>query len=66
MHYNREEMFIRIVKYMIMGLTVGIVASMLPDYPLSLENTLLLGITSAAMFSVLDLIAPSICFSTAP
>lgn len=59
--YNREDMLIRIIKYMILGLTVGIVASILPDAPLSLDNTVILSVTAAAMFSTLDLLAPSVC-----
>lgn len=61
--FDTQEMFTRIIKYLIEGLVVGIVASILPDEPLSLDKILLLGLTAAAMFSVLDLVAPSISTS---
>ncbi len=61
--FNVQEMFTRIIKYLIEGLVVGIVASILPEKPLSLDQVVLLGVTAAAMFSILDLVAPSISTS---
>jgi len=61
--FDIQEMFTRIVKYLIEGLVVGIVASILPEKPLSLDKVVLLGLTAAAMFSILDLVAPSISTS---
>lgn len=61
--FDYQEMFTRIVKYLIEGLVVGIVAAILPDKPLSWDKVLLLGLTAAAMFSILDLVAPSISTS---
>jgi ABC-type Co2+ transport system permease subunit len=62
--FDYQEMFTRIVKYLIEGLVVGIVAAILPDKPLSMDKIILLGLTAAAMFSILDLVAPSISAST--
>lgn len=62
--FDTQEMFTRVVKYLIEGLVVGIVASILPEKPLSLDKIVLLGLTAAAMFSILDLVAPSIGAST--
>lgn len=61
--FDYQEMFTRIVKYLIEGLVVGIVASILPEKPLSMDKVVLLGLTAAAMFSILDLVAPSISSS---
>lgn len=61
--FDYQEMFTRIVKYLIEGLVVGIVASILPEKPLSMDKVILLGLTAAAMFSILDLVAPSISTS---
>ena len=61
--FDTQEMFTRIVKYLIEGLVVGLVASILPEKPLSLDKIVLLGLTAAAMFSILDLVAPSISTS---
>jgi ABC-type Co2+ transport system permease subunit len=62
--FDYQEMFTRIIKYLVEGLVVGIVASILPDKPLSMDKVVLLGLTAAAMFSILDLVAPSIGAST--
>lgn len=62
--FDYQEMFTRVVKYLIEGLVVGIVASILPEKPLSMDKIILLGLTAAAMFSILDLVAPSISAST--
>ena len=61
--FNVQEMFTRIIKYLIEGLVVGIVASILPEKSLSMDKVVLLGVTAAAMFSILDLVAPSISTS---
>lgn len=62
--FDYQEMFTRIVKYLIEGLVVGIVAAILPEKPLSMDKIILLGLSAAAMFSILDLVAPSISAST--
>lgn len=58
--FDAQEMFTRIVKYLMEGLVVGIVASVLPSKSLSLQEVLLLALTAASIFAILDLIAPSI------
>ena len=58
--FNMQDVFTRVVKYLIEGLVVGIVASLLPDKPMSTDKIVLLGMTAAAMFAILDLVAPSI------
>ena len=62
--FDIAELIKRIVKYLIEGLVVGIVAAILPEKPLSMDKIILLGLTAAAMFSILDLVAPSISAST--
>lgn len=61
--FDIQEMVTRIIKYLLEGLVVGIVASILPDKPLSIDKIVLLGLTAAAMFSILDLVAPAISTS---
>lgn len=61
--FDIQEMFTRIIKYLLEGLVVGIVASILPEKPLSFDKVLLLALTAAAMFSILDLVAPAISTS---
>lgn len=58
--FDVQEMFTRLVKYLIEGLVVALVAYLLPEKPMSFDKVVLLGVTAAAMFSILDLVAPSI------
>ena len=58
--FNASEVFTRIVKYLVEGIVVGIVAMILPKKPLSMDEALIIAITAAAMFSLLDLVAPAI------
>ena len=61
--FDASEIFTRIVKYLVEGLVVGIVAMILPKKPLSLDEAVLIALVAAAMFSILDLVAPSIASS---
>ena len=61
--FDISEIFTRIVKYLVEGLVVGIVAMILPKKPLSLDEAVLIALVAAAMFSILDLVAPSIASS---
>jgi hypothetical protein len=60
MSFDTNEIFTRIVKYLLEGLAVGIVAYALPSKSLSFEEILLLALTAAAIFAILDLLAPAI------
>lgn len=56
---NIQEIFTRLVKYIVEGTVVAIVAYMIPDKPLHLMEIILLALTAAFVFSVLDAYAPS-------
>jgi hypothetical protein len=58
--FDTNEMFTRLVKYLMEGLVVGIVAAVLPSKQLSLQEIILLGLTAASIFAILDLVAPAI------
>ena len=60
-NFDTQEMMTRAIKYLIEAIVVGIVAAILPDTQLSFDKIVLISLTAAAMFSVLDLVAPSIC-----
>jgi len=60
MSFDTNEIFTRVVKYLLEGLAVGIVAYALPSKSLSFEEILLLALTAAAIFAILDLLAPAI------
>lgn len=57
--FNTQEMFTRIVKYLTEGLVIGIVASILPSKSLSTQEIILLALTAASVFAILDLVAPA-------
>jgi ABC-type Co2+ transport system permease subunit len=58
--FDTQEMLTRLVKYLTEGLVVAIVAAVLPSKSLSFEEILLLALTAAAVFALLDLVSPSI------
>ena len=54
------EVLIRLLKYAIEGLAVGLVAWLLPKSQLPFDKILFIALTAAAVFSILDLLAPSL------
>lgn len=58
--FDTQEMFTRLVKYLMEGLVVGIVAAILPSKSLNFQEILFLALTAASIFALLDLVAPSI------
>jgi hypothetical protein len=58
--FDTEELFKRLVKYLMEGLVVGIVAAVLPSKSLAFQEILLLALTAASIFAILDLVAPAI------
>lgn len=54
------EMVKRLSKYLIEGLVVAIVAAVLPRSHLSPQQVVLLGLTAASVFSLLDWTVPSV------
>uniref|UniRef100_A0A6C0KVW5 Uncharacterized protein n=1 Tax=viral metagenome TaxID=1070528 RepID=A0A6C0KVW5_9ZZZZ len=62
--FDFKEMITRLVKYLIEGLVVAIVAAILPSKSLTGSEIALLALVAASIFSILDLLAPSIGSST--
>lgn len=58
--FDGQEMLTRLVKYLILGLTIGLVAWLLPTKALSGAEVAYLALTAASIFAVLDLLAPAI------
>lgn len=58
-----NNMLRKLVKYLLMGLAVGFVAYHIGKGRLSTKDVVILGVTAAIVFAVLDLISPSICFA---
>jgi ABC-type Co2+ transport system permease subunit len=57
--FDIVEIVKRIIKYIIQGIMVAICAFFLPKNSLNLEEIMLLGLSSAAIFSILDTYIPS-------
>ena len=62
--FNVTELVKRIVKYLIEGLMVAIAAFAIPKKSLNLEEVIILALSAAATFSILDVFVPSISEST--
>tara|TARA_B110000971_G_scaffold20428_1_gene18660 strand:+ start:5911 stop:6168 length:258 start_codon:yes stop_codon:yes gene_type:complete len=56
---NVAEFVRRIIKYLVEGLMVAIAAYAIPKRSLNLEEILLIALTAAATFSILDTYVPS-------
>jgi len=56
---NVGELFKRIIKYLVEGLMVAIAAYAIPKRSLNVEEIVLIALTAAATFSILDTYVPS-------
>jgi hypothetical protein len=57
------EVVNRVVKYLVEGLVIAAIALFLPKQSLRLNEVVMLAVTAAAVFAVLDLVSPSIAFT---
>jgi ABC-type Co2+ transport system permease subunit len=56
---NISELIKRIIKYLVEGLMVALAAFAIPKRSLNVEEILLIALTAAATFSILDTYVPS-------
>ena len=54
------ELVKRIIKYLVLGLCISVVAIVIPKKSLNVEEILILALAAAATFSILDTFLPSI------
>lgn len=66
MIFSVEEFIARLLKYLIEGLMVGIAAFVIPSShrAMKIEEIILIGLTAAATFSILDTFAPAVGATT--
>jgi ABC-type Co2+ transport system permease subunit len=57
--FDLSEILKRAIKYLIEGLAVAIVAVLVPKKSLNVEEIIIIALTAAATFSVLDLFIPA-------
>ena len=59
MNVNMSEIVKRAIKYLVEGLMVAIVAFVIPQKPLKLDEIAIIALMAAATFSILDTFVPS-------
>jgi ABC-type Co2+ transport system permease subunit len=57
--FDLTELIKRAIKYLIEGLVVAVVATIVPRKPLNVEEIIIIALTAAAAFSILDVFIPS-------
>jgi len=57
--FNATEFIKRIIKYLVEGLMVAIAAYAIPKRSLNIEEIVLIALTAAATFSILDTYVPA-------
>jgi len=56
---NLQNLIIKAIKYIIEGLAVAVAAYYIPKNKLNVEDIVIIGVTAAAIFAVLDVFSPS-------
>ena len=59
-NFSLHEFLKRLVKYLLEGLAVALVAYYIPQKKMKLEEIAMISLTAAATFAILDLWAPSV------
>jgi ABC-type Co2+ transport system permease subunit len=57
--FDLQELLKRAIKYLVEGLAVGICAMLIPKKQLSVEEIVIIALTAAATFSILDVFIPA-------
>lgn len=57
--FDFNELVKRAIKYIIEGLAVALVALLIPRKQLNIEEIVIIALTAAAVFSILDVFIPS-------
>ena len=58
--FDINEFVKRAIKYLVLGLVIAIVAFTIPKQKLKVEEVVIVGLSAAASFAILDIFAPSI------
>jgi ABC-type Co2+ transport system permease subunit len=61
--FDFGELIKRAIKYIVEGIMVAIAAYSIPKHRLNIEEVVIIGLTAAATFSVLDVFIPSMASS---
>ena len=63
LNLDLQEIVKRIIKYLIEGVMVAIAAFVIPQKTLKMDEIMLIALTAAATFSILDTYVPSLAIS---
>jgi cell division protein FtsW (lipid II flippase) len=58
--FDFNELLKRAIKYLVLGLVIALVAFSIPKHKLKVEEVVVVGLSAAASFAILDIFAPSI------
>ena len=62
-YFDFNEFVKRSIKYLIEGLIIAIVAYVIPKQKMNIEEIIIIGLTAAVVFSMLDTYLPAIAVS---
>ena len=60
MIFDFSEFMRKVIKYLILGAVVSVVSALLPKKSMNIEEIVVIGVTAAAVFAILDVFAPAI------
>ena len=63
LNLDMQEIVKRIIKYLVEGIMVAIAAFVIPQRTLKMDEVILIALTAAATFSILDTYVPSMAVS---
>ena len=63
LNLDMQEIVKRIIKYLVEGMMVAIAAFVIPQRTLKMDEVILIALTAAATFSILDTYVPSLAVS---
>jgi len=61
---NLSEIFVRLIKYVVEGLAVAVVAYLTLKNKSTTKEILILGVTAALIFAILDMFSPAVAAGT--
>jgi len=61
---NFQEIIARVIKYIVEGGAVAVAAYLIPRKKIALQEVIMIALTAAAVFAILDLYAPAVGVAT--
>jgi hypothetical protein len=61
---NFQEIIARVIKYIVEGGAVAVAAYLIPQKKIAMQEVVMIALTAAAVFAILDLYAPAVGVAT--